>query len=113
MILLDLVLTIRDLLLVLLLFKTLHNDDHNLFFNVSLQKTLFLMKKNNNFIKVEHFVQRRNDTIHEILILNVKIIQQQRDEYSLVYSSSYSTKILQLCSYVNNVRLHEVIAAYY
>ena len=68
---------IRDLLLVLLLFETLHNDDHNLFFDISLQKTLFLMKESDNFIKVEHFVQRRNDTMHEILILDVKVVQQQ------------------------------------
>ena len=71
------------------------------------------MKKCDNFVKVEHFVQRRDDTIHEILILDIKIIQQQRDEYSLVYSSSYSTKILRLCSYIDNVRLHEVIIACY
>ena len=107
------IVSIRDLLLVLLLFETLHNDDHNLFFNVSLQKTLFLMKKCDNFVKVEHFVQRRDGTMHEILILDVKIVQQQRDEYSLVYSSPHSTKILRLCSYIDNVRLHKVVAACY
>ena len=71
------------------------------------------MKKCDNFVKVEHFVQRRDDTIHEILVLDVKIVQQQRDEYSLVYPSPHSTKILRLCSYIDNVRLHEIATAYH